>query len=131
MKRSYYLVFALAALIVAALFIFESKGILPGDGSGVPLVLIIIVIIAIIVGIIRFISWKNREPAEDEYSKKIMQKTAAWSFYISLYLWLVVSYFSEDSTMDTQQIIGYGVIGMAIVFVISWVVVKLTGLRNE
>jgi peptidoglycan/LPS O-acetylase OafA/YrhL len=81
--------------------------------------------------LIRLIAWKNREPVEDEYTKKIMLKTSSYSFYISLYLWLLISYFSESSTKDTQQIIGLGIIGMAIVFVISWIFVKLIGLRNE
>jgi len=131
MKRPYYLIFAISALIVAALFILKSNGIILGEDSNMTIILLVIGLLALVVAIRRFKSLKNREPAEDEYSKRIMQKTAAYSFYISMYLWLVVSYFSEDSGMDTQQVIGLGVVGMAVVFVISWVVVKLTGLRNE
>lgn len=131
MKRPYYLIFAISALIVAALFLLESKGMLIGEHSTLTIVLSVIAILAIIIAVIRFKSFKNREPVEDEYSNKIMQKTAAYSFYVSLYLWLAVSYFSEDSKMDTQQIIGYGVVGMAVVFVVSWVIVKLNGLSNE
>lgn len=131
MKRPYYLIFTIVALIVAALFILKSNELLLGENSNMPIILVVIGILAIVVLIIRFKSFKNREPMEDEYSKKIMQKTASHSFYISLYLWLVVSYFSEDSGMDTQQVIGLGVVGMAIVFAISWVFVKLIGLRNE
>lgn len=131
MKRPYYLIFAISALIVATLFILESKGIFLKENSTLTLILSVIGLLALIFAIIRIKSIKNREPVEDEYSRKIMQKTASYSFYVSLYLWLMISYFSEDSGIDTQQIIGLGVVGMAIVFAISWVVVKLTGLSNE
>lgn len=131
MKKPYYLIFAISAIAVAALFILKSNGISIGENFTLPIILSVVVVFAIIVGVRRFKSLKQGEPAEDEYSKKIMQKTAAYSFYVSLYLWLVVSYFSEGSEMDTQQVIGLGVVGMAIVFVVSWVFVKLLGLRNE
>jgi len=131
MKRPYYLIFAISALIIAALFILRSNDIILGENSNMSIILLLVAAFASVVAIIRFRSFKNREPAEDEYTKKVMQKTASYSFYISLYLWLLISYFSEDSGMDTQQVIGLGVVGMAIVFAISWVVVKLIGLRNE
>ena len=131
MNKPYYLIFAISAIAVAALFILKSNGISIGENFSLPIILSVIVVFAIIVGVRRFKSLKQGEPAEDEYSKKIMQKTAAYSFYVSLYLWLVVSYFSEGSEMDTQQVIGLGVVGMAIVFVVSWVFVKILGLRNE
>ena len=131
MKRPYYLIFTIVALIVVAVFILKSNDLLLGENSNMSIILVVIGILAIVVAIIRFKSFNNRKPMEDEYSKKIMQKTASYSYYISLYLWLVVSYFSEDSGMDTQQVIGLGVVGMAIVFAISWVFVKLIGLRNE
>lgn len=131
MKKPYYLIFALSSVAVAALFFLKSNGIIIGGSFTMPIILMVGVVIAIIVGVRRFKSLKQGESAEDEYSKKIMQKTAAYSFYISLYLWLVISYFSEGSDMDTQQVIGMGVVGMAIVFVISWLFVKILGLRNE
>lgn len=131
MKKPYYLIFALSAVAVAALFFLKSNGIIIGGSFTMPIILMVVVVFAIIFGIRRFKGLKQGEPAEDEYSKKIMQKTAAYSFYISLYMWIVISYFSERSDMDTQQVIGLGVVGMAIVFVISWLFVKILGLRNE
>ena len=131
MKRPYYLIFAISAFIVAGLFIMESYEIAPIQNNSTTIVLIVLSLIAVIVAILRLTAWKNKEPVEDEYTKKIMLKTSSYSFYISLYLWLLISYFSEGSAMDTQRIIGLGIVGMAIVFVISWVFVKLIGLRNE
>lgn len=131
MKKPFYLIFAIAAVIIAGIFVLQSKGLFIEGGFTLPIILVMVVVFAIIIGVRRVKSLKQGEPTEDEYSKKVMQKTAAYSFYISLYLWLVVSYLSEGSDMDTQQIIGIGVVGMAIVFLISWVFVKLMGLRNE
>jgi peptidoglycan/LPS O-acetylase OafA/YrhL len=131
MKKPYYLIFAISAMVVAALFIIESNETSIGGNYSLPIIFSVVVVFAIIVGIRRFKSLKHGEPSEDEYSKNIMQKTAAYSFYISLYLWLAVSYFSDGSEMDTQQVIGLGVVGMAIVFLVSWIFVKILGLRNE
>ncbi len=131
MKRPYYLIFSISALIVASLFIMESYEVTPFESISTMIVLIVLSIIAVIVAILRLKAWKSKEPVEDEYSKKIMMKTSSYSFYISMYLWLLISYFSEGSEMDTQRIIGLGVVGMAIVFVVSWIFIKIIGLRNE
>ncbi|MDZ7635630.1 MAG: hypothetical protein U5L72_14845 [Bacteroidales bacterium] len=37
-----------------------------------------------------FTSANRGEPQEDELSKKLMQKTAAWSYYISLFMWVLM-----------------------------------------
>ena len=131
MERPYYLIFAISALIVAGLFILRSNEIILGENSNMTIILVVVALLAAVMAVIRFMSFKNREPVEDEYTKKVIQKTASYSFYISLYLWLVISYFSEGSGMDTQLVIGLGVVGMAIVFAVSWIVVKLIGLHNE
>jgi Na+-transporting methylmalonyl-CoA/oxaloacetate decarboxylase gamma subunit len=131
MKRPYYLIYTISALMVASLFILESFGVeLVGDGA-LLIVLSAVLILAVVFAIRRFTSWKNREPAEDEYTKKIMMKTSSYSFYVSLYLWLLISYFSEESALDTQRIIGLGIVGMAIVFAISWILIKYIGLHDE
>ncbi len=68
----------------------------------------------------RIKSKRNGEPAEDELSKLILQKSSSLSYYISLYLWLLLSYFSNRLNLETEQLIGYGIIGMAFIFVGSW-----------
>ena len=79
----------------------------------------------------RFISAKKGEPAEDELSKQILQKAASLSFYVSLYLWLLISYFSHKLEFETEQLIGYGIIGMAIIFVGSWYFFRIKGLNDD
>jgi len=74
-------------------------------------------------------SERRGEPAEDELSKKIMQKAASTAFYISLYWWLVLSYLSENWKMETGSVIGRGILGMALIFVLSWVFCKIKGVK--
>ena len=60
-----------------------------------------------------------------------MQKTSSLSFYISLYLWLAIMYFSDKIDFETHTVIGAGILGMAVVFVICWLVFNFRGIRNE
>lgn len=77
----------------------------------------------------RIKSKRNRELAEDELSKLILQKSSSISYYISLYLWLLLSYFSDSLKLDTEQLIGYGIIGMAFIFVGCWVYYYIRGVK--
>ena len=79
----------------------------------------------------RFSSANRGEPQEDELSKKIMQKTAAWSYYISLFMWVFMGWISDRLSMDTEEVIGTGILGMAVIFFGCWITVKLIGIRNE
>ncbi len=94
-------------------------------------IIFLLVGFALIAGFKRWSSLKRGEPAEDEMSKSVMRKTAALSYYLSIYWWLVVMYFSDRVKYETQTVIGAGILGMAVVFVVSWVVFNFTGERNE
>jgi peptidoglycan/LPS O-acetylase OafA/YrhL len=94
-------------------------------------IIILVIAFAVFLGIKRLTSAKRGEPPEDELSKKVMQKTAAWSYYVSLYLWLAIMYFSDKVKFETHTIIGAGILGMAIVFAICWLVFNFRGIRNE
>ena len=90
-------------------------------------------VIVILVGFGLFFAYRrlssaNRgEPAEDELSKK----TAAWSYYISLYMWVFMIWFKDRVTMDTEQVLGAGILCMAVIFFVSWIVIRLRGIRHE
>jgi peptidoglycan/LPS O-acetylase OafA/YrhL len=79
----------------------------------------------------RLSSLKKGEPVEDELSRSILQKSAALSYYVSLYLWLAIAYFSGKFRLTTEQLLGYGIIGMALIFVGCWSFLKIKGLKNE
>jgi peptidoglycan/LPS O-acetylase OafA/YrhL len=131
MKRA-ILVFVLAALVLltVGLWIFSSTELKPMDLVSFG-VIIIVVAFAVFVGFKKLSSARRGEPAEDELSKKVMQNTASLSYYISLYLWLAIMYFSDKFNYETHTFIAAGILGMAITFAICWLVFNFRGVRNE
>jgi len=79
----------------------------------------------------RFSSARRGEPQEDELSKRMIQKTAAWSYYISLYMWVFMIWLKDRVTMDTEQVLGAGILSMAVIFFACWIVIRVRGLRHE
>jgi len=132
MKKA-VIVFIVAALVLATvgLWIFSSSGdFKPADIASFGII-ILVVVFAIFFGVKRLTSAKRGEPPEDELSKKVMRKTSSLSYYISLYLWLAIMYFSDKLNYETHTIIGMGILGMAVVFTVCWLVINFTGIKNE
>jgi len=94
-------------------------------------IIFMLVSFALFLGFKRLTSAKRGEPAEDELSKKIMRKASSVSYFISLYLWLAIAYFSERINYETHTIIGAGILGMAVIFGICWLVINFSGIKNE
>lgn len=91
----------------------------------------LLIIFALFIGIRRLKSEKRGEPTEDELSKRVLQKSAAVSYYISLYLWVAIIYIKDKVSMDTEQLIGTGILGMAVTFALSWLIINFRGIRHE
>jgi hypothetical protein len=91
---------------------------------------LVLVGFAIYKGISRARSAARKEPAEDELSKSILLKASSLSYYISIYLWLFIMYISDKVKWETHTLIGAGILGMAVIFSLSWLGVKFIGLRN-
>jgi peptidoglycan/LPS O-acetylase OafA/YrhL len=132
MKKAVILfIVAALVLITVGIWIFTSKinlTLMDITSFGV---IILLVTFAIILGFKRLGSARRGEPAEDELSKRIMQKASSLSFYISIYLWLVIMYLSDKVKMATHTLIGTGILGMAVTFAVCWLVIKITGIKNE
>lgn len=132
MKKA-IIIFVLASLIlIPAGFWFFSRpsGFKLADILNM-LVILLVVAFAVFAGFKKLKSVKRGEPAEDELSKKVMQRAASLSFYISLYFWLIVMYFSDKVKYETHTIIGGGITGMAVIFAVVWLVFNFRGIRNE
>ena len=93
-------------------------------------IIVILVAFALIIGVQRLRSERRGEPAEDEYSKRVMQKAASTAYYLSLYLWLGLSYFNDKLQLETGLLIGRGILGMAILFALCWFYFKIKGVRS-
>jgi hypothetical protein len=132
MKKTVIL-FILAALVLLTVgFWFFSGsakvGLLELASIGI---VVLIVVFALFVGYKRLSALKNGEPAEDEMSKKVIGKTSSVSYYISIYLWLAIMYFSDRLPYETHTIIGIGILGMAVTFGLCWLFFNFRGIRNE
>lgn len=132
MKKS-VIIFVIAALVLLATFfwILSSSGNFKTNDPGSFIVIILLVAFALFIGFKRLSSVRRGEPSKDELSKKVMQKTASLSYYISLYLWLIIMYFSDKLIYETHTLIGAGIIGMAITFAVCWLIFNFGGIRNE
>jgi len=94
-------------------------------------VIILVIGFAFLFGYKKLSSALKGEPAEDELSRKVIQKTAALSYYISLYLWLAVMFFSDKAKIESHTLIGTGILGMAVIFAVCWTIIRFRGIRNE
>lgn len=132
MKRALIaLVVSLIVLASTALWFFKT------EKSVTPPELLTFGIIIVLVGFglyfayMRFTGARRNEPPEDELSKRILQKTAAWSYYISLYMWVFMIWLKDRVTLDTEQVLGAGILSMAVIFCLCWIVIRFRGIRNE
>ncbi len=132
MKKT-MLIFIVAALVVVttAIWMITSRATFKPEDLAIYAVLILLVGFALFIGVKRLGSVTKGEPAEDELSKKVLQKTAAMSYYISLYLWLAVMCVSDKKDYETHVFLGAGIIGMAVIFALCWLVYNFRGVRNE
>ena len=132
MKRS-LLVFIIAGLVLASTgmwFVTSNAQGKPFEWGGFAVILLLIAF-AVFIGVRRLSSERRGEPVEDELSKKVLQKTAALSYYISLYLWVAMLYIKDRVTLDTEELLGAGILGMAVIFAVSWLFFHFKGVRNE
>jgi peptidoglycan/LPS O-acetylase OafA/YrhL len=132
MKRG-IIVFIVAAFVLISIgiwFFSTTEKFKPFELVGFGII-ILVILFAVFIGYKRLSSAKRGEPPEDELSKKVMQKTSSLSYYISLYLWLAIMYFSDRIHYETHTVIGAGILGMAVVFAICWLVFNFRGVRNE
>ena len=132
MKKTVVL-FIIGALVLIATGFWIFSGSSPVEPAEIVnvVVIVLVVVFALFFGYKRFTNIKKGEPAEDEMSKKIMQRTASLSYYISLYWWLAIMYFSDRLKFEMHTIIGTGILGMAVIFTVCWLVFNLRGVRNE
>lgn len=91
----------------------------------------LIVGFAVFVGLKRLRSEKLGEPIEDELSKKILQKTAAISYFISLYIWVFLIFLKDRVEFETEELLGTGILAMAVTFVIAWLILNFNGIKND
>jgi len=132
MKKSNFLLVLVAFVLLGVFLWFGTSA----EGTGLKellpyLVGVVVVGLALFAGYRRITSLHRGEPAEDELSRKIMVKSSSVSFFISIYFWLAIMYFSDKVEMACHSLIGSGIAGMAVIMVLSWLYFKFRGVGNE
>lgn len=129
MKKNIALIVLTLLVIISVAMWFGNSANFNLQETGILGGIIIVLVFALFVGYKRFLSAKRGEPSEDEYSKTVMQKTSSLSYYLSLYMWLGIMYFSETTAMATSTLIGIGILGMSILFAVSWAYFHFKGIQ--
>jgi hypothetical protein len=132
MKRT-VIIFVISALILASLALWALKGHIAGNTQEIVMGEIILVMVgfAVYLGISRLRSHKRGEPADDELSKRVMMRASSLAYYVSIYLWLFVMYISDKTTLEAHSLVGAGILGMAVIFLLCWLGVRAFGMKNE
>ena len=132
MKRT-VLIFIISALVVATLALWMLKGHVAVNTREMIQVGVALVLVgfAVYLGVSRLRSHKRGEPAEDELTKKVVTRASSLAYYISIYLWLFVMYISDKTTLPSHSLVGAGILGMAVVFLLCWLGVRAFGLKND
>jgi hypothetical protein len=124
------LIFIISALVLITLSVWAVN--MRGNITDIVAVSIVVLLagFGLYLGISRLKSIKKKEAMEDELTKTIMIKASSYAFYISLYLWLLIMYFSDKTSLESHSLIGAGIAGMALIFLISWIAIKIFGIKS-
>ena len=122
MKRS-IIIAVLAVLVTATMVVWmlNSENRISGKAIGMGSIQLVVLAFAALVIYRRWTAAKNKLPAEDEMSKSILRRGAATSYYVSMYMWLAIMYFEERIDLERSTMIGAGILGMAIIYALSWI----------
>jgi len=132
MKKS-HLIILISVLILLSLIIWIFQAGFSGRAADLVQFGIVLMVIAFgfYVGVTRIRSARRGEVPEDELSRRMLRRASSRAFYISLYLWLVVLYLSEETAMPGHTLIAGGIVGMAVTFAGSWIFLKWKGIGDE
>lgn len=119
-KAVFLAVLSVSVLTTMIFWLVRSEVTLNLKESSMIIIQFVVVAFAIVLAFRRLKSVKQNLPAEDEMSKGILRKGAATSYYVSLYMWLAFMFFEEHIDLERRTLIGAGILGMAIIYALSW-----------
>lgn len=113
-------VLSVSVLVTTIFWVFRAEKPMEFQEILMMLIMFIVVIFAIVLAFGRLRSVKQNLPAEDEMSRSIKRKGAATAYYVSIYMWLAMMFFEEHIKLERYTLIGAGIMGMALIFALSW-----------
>jgi hypothetical protein len=131
MKKS-MLVFLVAGLVTISCLLWFLRAGFSFELTDLLQIGIILVVLgfAVFIGISRFRSERRGQPSEDELSKNLMKRASSLSYFISLYWWLLLMYFSDRTSLERGSFIGAGILGMAVILAVCYLFFYFRGLRD-
>jgi peptidoglycan/LPS O-acetylase OafA/YrhL len=120
-KTIFIAVLSVSVLVSMIFWLLRSEITINLKESSLMIILLVVVVFAIFFAFRRLKSAKQNLPAEDEMSKKILRKGAATSYYVSMYMWLAIMYFEDRIDLERSTLIGKGILGMALIYALSWI----------
>jgi peptidoglycan/LPS O-acetylase OafA/YrhL len=131
MKKSYVaVIITTLVLVTTVVWVISSKTKLTLPGIAQFAIILVLVGLGTFAAITRLKSNRRGEPPEDELSKKILQKASSVSYFISIYIWLAIGYFSDKTKLETHTLIGAGILAMAVIFCLCWIYIKIWGTKD-
>jgi peptidoglycan/LPS O-acetylase OafA/YrhL len=70
-------------------------------------------------------------PEDDELSKMVDQKSTAIAYFASVILWLCLVLIQRLIGLEMKWMVALGIIGMAVSFVISWLIINTQTFKDE
>jgi hypothetical protein len=123
-------------MVVSGIRIFQSglgestDGMLAAEITHVT-ALVILFIVGIIFGIVKRSRSKEAGfPEDDELSIKIIRKSASISFYASLFVWLILLFIRSFIDVDSRILFSFGFVGMSMSYVIVFLILSSTGIKD-
>lgn len=130
-KTSLILILAGTVAFSVVLWLYSSNTKLDIFEYIVAVVVAVTVIFSIIVGYKRIKNEKKGLPADDELSNKIKRKAASKAYIYSIYMWVVIYFFTRNENIGKEVPLGLGIIGMGLIFIIFWIYYSKQGIDNE
>lgn len=137
MKRIFLPLFFLTfSLILAGIFIYQIEAVENDSLFKISEIIhVSVILVLFILGL--WASFKRHRDnklgytEDDELSKRVVEKSSAVSFYLSIIIWLVLAYIYHLVEIDGILIFGYGLIGMTLTFIFSWLHYNYHGIKND
>lgn len=94
-------------------------------------VIIALVAFGIYVALSRWKTRRRREPLEDEFTVNVMRKASSMSYFISLYIWVIILIMKDRVRLEMEVWIGTGILLMGACFVLIWLLLSGKGMRHD
>lgn len=133
MKKLFLPLFVLTwVLVLSGIILFQSK---ESYSQVMEIIFVIILVAFFISGIVlsygRIKGLKDGYSPEDEFARKIAHKVAAISYFVSLIFWLGMVIVHNYVQIGTKNLLATGLIGMALIFLILWIVFTIRGVPGD